>query len=245
MSLGEGQGRIAGEMRSSTFALVHGAWHDASCWDLLAPLLEREGHRVVAPDLPCDDPDAGYEEYARVVLEALDDDSEPPVLVGHSLASDTIPLVARERPVRMLIYLSPRLGGFARPEGVEEPVTYRAPLPVRKDELGRTVWEPEAAVAAMYPRVDPALARSVAARLRPQADTRRRPYPMPAPPPVPAAMIWASDDELFRPEWCRWVARELLGLEAIEVPGGHFQMLERPDELSGVLLDLVAARSQT
>ena len=66
----------------ATFALVHGAWHDSSCWDLVVPLLEREGHRVVAPDLPGDAPDAGYEEYAEVVLDALGDDPEPPVLVG-------------------------------------------------------------------------------------------------------------------------------------------------------------------
>ncbi len=42
----------------TTFALVHGAWHDGSCWDLVAPLLERRGHRVVAPDLPVSDLDA-------------------------------------------------------------------------------------------------------------------------------------------------------------------------------------------
>jgi hypothetical protein len=39
----------------TTFALIHGAWHGAWCWErLLAPLRER-GHGVIAVDLPSDD----------------------------------------------------------------------------------------------------------------------------------------------------------------------------------------------
>lgn len=36
----------------STYVLVHGAWHGAWCWKYVTPLLENEGHKVVAPDLP-------------------------------------------------------------------------------------------------------------------------------------------------------------------------------------------------
>jgi pimeloyl-ACP methyl ester carboxylesterase len=36
----------------ATFVLVHGAAHGGWCWRRLVPLLEAEGHRVVAPDLP-------------------------------------------------------------------------------------------------------------------------------------------------------------------------------------------------
>ena len=42
----------------TTFALIHGAWHGAWCWERLAAELERRGHRAVAVDLPCDDPAA-------------------------------------------------------------------------------------------------------------------------------------------------------------------------------------------
>jgi pimeloyl-ACP methyl ester carboxylesterase len=34
------------------FLLVHGAWHGGWCWEMIAPLLEAAGHKVVAPDLP-------------------------------------------------------------------------------------------------------------------------------------------------------------------------------------------------
>jgi hypothetical protein len=49
----------------ATFVLLHGKWHDPSCWDPLAAELERTGHHSVAPDLPHHDPDAGHEDRAR------------------------------------------------------------------------------------------------------------------------------------------------------------------------------------
>jgi hypothetical protein len=45
---------------------------------------------------------------------------------------------------------------------------------------------------------------------------------------VPArntTLIYAADEEFFEPEWERFIARELLGAEPIEIPGGHFPML--------------------
>lgn len=55
----------------TTFALVHGAWHGAWCWQRLTPELEERGHHVIAVDLPCDDPEAAFEDYADVAAQAL------------------------------------------------------------------------------------------------------------------------------------------------------------------------------
>jgi pimeloyl-ACP methyl ester carboxylesterase len=226
----------------STFALVHGAWHDAGSWELLVPELESRGHTVIAPDLPCDDVDAGFADYARVTTEALAG-SDPPILVGHSLGGDTIPLVAAERPVALLVYLCPLLHGFARPAGQEAPRRVQ-PWPHRPHEWqgGGNVWDPEQAIETLYPRLDRPLAERMAARLRPQADVFSAPYPLPEPPALPSAMVVARDDELFRPEWSRWMARTVLGVEPIEVDGGHFQQLEWPRQLAE-LLDTLALRA--
>ena len=40
----------------ATFVLLHGAWHDASCWDQLIPELRERGHEGVAPALPSTTP---------------------------------------------------------------------------------------------------------------------------------------------------------------------------------------------
>ena len=64
-------------------------------------------------------------------------------------------------------------------------------------------------------------------------------YPLRDHPDVPTALVYAADDELFEPAWDRFMARELLGIEPIEIPGGHFPMIEDPDAL-GDLLDRLA-----
>jgi len=96
----------AGGDRMTTFALVHGAWHGAWCWELLSPHLHQAGHDVVAPDLPCDDGSATtFDAYADVVCAALDGRDEDVVVVGHSLGGPTATLVAARRPIQHLIYL--------------------------------------------------------------------------------------------------------------------------------------------
>ncbi|MET0699294.1 MAG: alpha/beta fold hydrolase, partial [Mycobacterium sp.] len=55
----------------TTFALVHGAWHGAWCWERLTPELVARGHRVVAVDLPIQDETATFEKYADTVVAAL------------------------------------------------------------------------------------------------------------------------------------------------------------------------------
>jgi pimeloyl-ACP methyl ester carboxylesterase len=48
-------------------------------------------------------------------------------------------------------------------------------------------------------------------------------------------VIIAADDELFDPASERAAARERLGLEPIEIPGGHFPMAEDPAALAAML----------
>jgi pimeloyl-ACP methyl ester carboxylesterase len=66
----------------ATFALVHGSWLGAWCWERLSPRLQEAGHDVVAMDLPCDDGSASFETYADVVCDALKGCNDDVVLVG-------------------------------------------------------------------------------------------------------------------------------------------------------------------
>jgi pimeloyl-ACP methyl ester carboxylesterase len=82
----------------STFILVHGAWHGGWCWQGLVPQLEARGHRSVVMDLPVEDGDATFEDYAEAVLASYPANLEDGVLVGHSLGAMVLPLVAASRP---------------------------------------------------------------------------------------------------------------------------------------------------
>ena len=78
----------------ATFSLVHGAWGVGLQWDLVRAELESRGHEVHTPDMPCEDLDAGVDEYVAAV---------PPcdIVVGHSLGGFTIPYVE----ARLHVYL--------------------------------------------------------------------------------------------------------------------------------------------
>jgi pimeloyl-ACP methyl ester carboxylesterase len=223
-----------------TFCLIHGAWHTASCWDQLVPFLEDRGHTVLTPDLPLHDPKAGFEERIRPALEALDRVSGPVVVVGHSQGTVYSSLVAAARPISLLVHLCPRLGGFDHPAGAPDTFREGVPFPADRSD-GTSVWDADTAIRAMYRRLPPATARAVAKRLRPMAPPPGE-YPLRDHPDVPTALVYAADDELFEPAWERFMARELLGIEPIEIAGGHFPMIEDPDAL-GDLLDRLARES--
>ena len=140
------------------FVLVHGAWHDAWCWERLTPELEALGHTCVTVSLPAEDPAATFETYAEVVADAVDKDS---ILVGHSLAGLTIPLVAARTRVRRLVYLCslvPIPGRSFFEQLGDEPGTldmgYAAGL-AEPDDAGRRGWaDPELAWQYLYGDLD-------------------------------------------------------------------------------------------
>jgi pimeloyl-ACP methyl ester carboxylesterase len=229
----------------TTFGLVHGAWHGAWCWDLLAAELEALGHRAVAVDLPCEDWDAGLEDNVAVVSAALDGAGPDTVLVGHSLGGITIPLVADRRPLAHLVFLCALVPEPGR--SLQETVRAEPGWSTREwgsarqivHDDGSVSWAPEAAMAAFYHDCPDDLARWAAGRLRRQVwTTIREPCPLERWPDVPSTYILCTGDRPIAPEWSRQMARQRLGVEAVELPGGHSPMLSRPRHLAEVLSGL-------
>jgi pimeloyl-ACP methyl ester carboxylesterase len=217
----------------TTFGFLHGAWHDPSCWEPVAERLEALGHRTAAPDLPLHDPDTGYERRVRPALDALEDVEGALVVVAHSQSSGFGALVAAARPVSLLVYVCPRMGTFELPPGAPAPFREGIPFPPARPD-GTTVWDPDTAIEVLYPRLAPEAARTLAEHLRPMAMPADD-FPLTEHPDVPTVLIYASQDELFEPDFERFVARELLGIEPVEIPGGHFPMAEDPGHLAELL----------
>lgn len=219
-------------------ALVHGSYHGAWCWDLLRPELERLGHRVITMDLPISDPTLGAADYARVVENALEPGSEP-VLVAHSMAGLVIPLVAAHRPIRRLIFLGaflPSPGRSANDQRASEPIDGRVtPTTAEWIDIGEDVWMvgPKTATELFFPDATPAIARWATQRLRPQSyRVMTEKTPLGAWPEVESRVIVCRDDRAINPAWVRAAARERLGVEAVEISGGHSPFLTRPVELA-------------
>ncbi len=221
----------------ATFCLIHGYWHDGSSWERLVGPLRARGHEAVAPDLPIDDPKTGWKERAEPALRALEGVDGPVVIVVHSASSGYGALVAARLDDPLLVYLCPRLTPFPPPPDAPEVFRPGFPFPARRPD-GANVWEREAAIEAMYPRLTRDTAEELAERLRPAAPPAGE-FPLPGHPDVATSLVYASEDEFFEPDWERFMARELLGVEPIEIPGGHFPMVEDPEGLAD-LLDLLA-----
>ena len=224
----------------TTFGLVHGAFHGAWCWELLAAELRTLGHETVAMDLPTEDPAAGNVRYAEVVGEALGDRG-PVTLVGHSLGGLTIPLVAAARPVERMVFLcafipipgEPFSTQFGEP-GIFPP-TPEETWPVRDDD-GLLRWPAERAIPIFYPDCPAPIAAWAAARLRRQTGTPHgEPCPLEAWPDTPSSYILCRDDLAVGADWARRAAQDRLGTIAEELPGGHSPFLARPVELAAVL----------
>jgi pimeloyl-ACP methyl ester carboxylesterase len=183
------------------------------------------------------DPEAGFDERIQPALDVLEGVDGPLVILGHSRGAAYSSLVAAARPDAMLVHLCPRLGGIEPPPGAPDMLREGIPFPETRPD-GTSVWDEEVAIKALYRRVPPRRASILAGRLRPMAMPQED-YPLDAPPDNPTVLIYAAEDELFEPAWERFMARELLGVEAIEIPTGHFPMAEDPDALAA-LLDRIA-----
>ena len=227
----------------TTFALVHGAWHNATCWHPAASVLRQRGHEVITMDLPCTDPAAGLEEYATTVLDAIGDAPDV-VLVGHSLGGLTVPIVASRRPVRELVLLAalvPRPGMSMADDVAGIPDVFTAEWATYSaaqttDARGAAVWEPEAAAEVFYHDCSPEQTASAVAQLRAQAWTPAlQASPLAAYPQVPVHAIVCAEDRCLQADTCARLAEERFGARVTRLGGGHSPMIAQPEALADAL----------
>jgi pimeloyl-ACP methyl ester carboxylesterase len=228
----------------STFVLVHGAWHGGWCWERLVPALAKQGHESITMDLPVDDASATFEDYARVVVDASAGAGDDVVVVGHSLGSMVIPLVAAARPVSSLVFLCGVIPNF---EGMpwdgaprmDEPGSFDAAV---RAEDGTMTWPSvEAATNAFYDDCSPEDAAWAFSRLRPQRSGGLwdGPYPLKEWPPGRRVAIVGADDKVVTLEFSRYACANRLGVDPVVLPGSHSPFLARPDALADALIGIL------
>jgi pimeloyl-ACP methyl ester carboxylesterase len=228
----------------TTFCLIHGSWHGAWCWERLIPKLEVGAHRAIAVELPSDRPGTTCSDYADLIAEALAATDDDVVLVGHSFGGLTIPLVAARRPLRKLVFLAaliPEPGSSMTEqfEAGENAIVFNRGRELSEDQSLSYWVDREAAIAAMYHDCSPENADWAWSRLRPQSRAAQNEVcPLQRLPDVDAEYIVCADDRMASTEWARSRARQRLGVEPREIPGGHSPFVSRPDELAEVLISV-------
>lgn len=206
----------------AVFVLIHGGGSTAWDWHLVSPLLEASGHGVVAVDLPIEDVDAGLEDYTRAVKEAVGE-TQRTIVVGHSLGGFTAPLACEELQSDGLVYLS-------------------AMIPMPGETFGdwwtNTGHDRETIPDEPYFNLVPDnLAQEATNRERDQQGAwMSGPWPGNHP-DVPTLGILCRDDLFFPRSFMRRQIRERLGIEPVEIPGGHYATLSNPDAVAAALND--------
>lgn len=112
-ALGASPGFALESSPMSTYLLIHGAWHGGWCWRNVTPLLETAGHTVLAPDLPGHGDDitptsiVTLKSYTDCICEIASAQTEPVILLGHSMGGIAITQAAENCPdkIEALVYM--------------------------------------------------------------------------------------------------------------------------------------------
>jgi hypothetical protein len=214
----------------ATYVLMHGAGGRATDWRFVASRLHDAGHQVLAVDLPCDE-SVGLAAYRDAVVEAVGEPPSDLVLVAQSLSGLVAPLVCEQVPVAHMVLVAAMI-----------------PAP---GETGGDWWgnlgHAQALTAQDLPDHSPEtlfvhdVPPQVLAETEPPRDQTstlfEEPWPLDAWPEVPTSFLLCRDDRFFPAAWLGPIVRDRLGIEPIEVPGGHAAMLSRPRELADAIVD--------
>lgn len=246
----------------STFCLVHGASLGAWCWERLIPELEMQGHQAIAMDLPIDDPTASLSDFADVVMQSIKGVDDNIILVGHSFASLVIPIVATKYPVQQLVFLGgliPQIGMSGLDQFYDEveparleKINYQPPDAKLFEQLSDepdmymppclALIEPSSITEAVlmefcFHDCEPDVARWAISKLREQLSlvSITEIFPLQTMPDLKYTYILCKDDRIISPTWSKYAARKRLGVEAIELPGGHYPHISHPLQLAEVL----------
>lgn len=241
----------------STFVLVHGAWQSTGTWDLLAPLLEQQGHRVVTPvlrGLGADQgrlsPDITLTQHIEDVSAEVSRSPDSVILVGHSYAGMIISGVAETNAaqVQRLVFmdafipedgqavlnlLPPATGDYFRTVAKDHGEGWR--LPGGEGQLDLWGLKPGAARDFVRARLCDFSLRCFEEPIHLPANRKAG---------LPATFVASIAEEYpARPFFAPFADKaHALGWDVAEVNSGHDSHVERPREVANILLS--AARLQ-
>lgn len=226
----------------TTFVLLPGAGGAAWYWHRVVPLLEKAGYEALAVDLPADDPKKGLSAYADIVIRALGKRSDV-TLVAQSMGAFTAALVCAraKKKIRRLVFVNAMIpvpgesasvwGEVTGSEKARKAAARRGRYPLEFDDETYFLHDVPKRIAlelAEHERDEVQIAFRERARFAEWPD-------------VPIHVVVGKDDRLFPRDFQARVARERLGKNVVEVPGGHLVALSRPRELAKLLVGYVSS----
>ncbi len=226
--------------RLRDFILVPGAGGLATLyWHLVGAQLERAGHRTFPVDLPGQAPDVGLDDYAAIIVDAIESCTEP-ALVAQSMGGFSAVMACDRAPVRQLVLVNAMVPAPDETPGDWWTATGAIDARIGAAEAGGYDTEFDLTTYFLHD-LDAEDAVAVLSNPGIEADLAfAQPCAVASWPDVPTAAIIGRDDRFFPLEFQRQLLRDRVGVEATVIAGGHLLALANPVGLCKALLDLVA-----
>jgi pimeloyl-ACP methyl ester carboxylesterase len=209
--------------------LVHGAWADGSCWSDVIELLQADGYKVTAVQLP----ETSLAADVAKVRHVLTRQSGPTVLVAHSYGGQVITSLGTDAPnVAGLVYIA--AFGLDEGESIGALLKQGPPTPgvahVEIDSEGFG-WIPEDDFLGHFAAdIDPVKAKVMYAVQQPlHFSTFDDVMGTPAWKSLPSWYLVAENDEVIPADAERQFAQRM-GADTIDVASGHCAMVSHPEE---------------
>ena len=224
-------------MAQRSFVLVPGAGGNAGYWQRVEPLLQQAGYDSVAVSLP-NWPGATFADHADAIVAAAGAPEEV-TLVAQSMGAFSAPLTCDRLPVSELMLLNAMIPAPGETAG-EWWADTGQPEAMRSNDL-REGRDPDAGFDAqtyflhdMPPDVLALLMSS--GEEQPAGSLFQTGFALSHWPDVPTVVLAGRDDRFFPYEFQRRVAKERLGVDPEQLPGGHLLALSRPEALAARLV---------
>jgi pimeloyl-ACP methyl ester carboxylesterase len=230
-----------------TFVLVHGTWHGGWCWRRVADALERKGHKVYAESLTglgdrshLLTKDVNLTTHVNDVVNLIKwEDLKDVVLVGHSSAGFVITQAVEQigPSVSSIVYLD----AFV-PQPGDNLISLANPGP-------RKALEEAVARGDLVAKPVPSAAFKVNVTDQPWVDAKCTPHPLAAVAEKVTAV--GAHEKIARKTYIRAkgfdspvfdqtlaTMKTMPGWKTYEVPSGHDVMVDMPERLVEILLEV-------
>jgi pimeloyl-ACP methyl ester carboxylesterase len=235
-----------------TFILIHGSWHSAWNWHKVVPILEKQGHKAIAIDLPAMGRDKTRVSTVTMpvvvekICQLIDSLDEKVILVGHSKNGIMISEVAEQRPqkIEKLIYLAAYLvpnGRTQREYSIQDTEGVLKPYVTFHKELNASTLQSEIYKEGLYHDCEDAItelakvllsAEPVITGMTPLQLTEKN-YGR-----VPRFYIECTEDRAVTPFIQRKMYTETPCQKVYSVATSHSPFFSKPQELSAIFCEI-------
>jgi pimeloyl-ACP methyl ester carboxylesterase len=220
--------------------LVHGAFADGSGWEAVANILKKDGYTVSVVQHP----ETSFAEDVKFTTAAIDRQSGPVVLVGHSYGGAVITEAGNDPKVLALVYIA----AFA-PDTGESAASLEQSVPpagkgIKENADGYFYIDPASFAADFCADVPPAKAEFMAkSQVLFSKDSFTSPVTTPAWKSKPSWYLVATQDRAINPENERKMAKRA-NAKTTEVNSSHAAYISHPKETAKLIEEAATSAPQ-